>query len=198
MTFNVLLTGVGGEGVLVTSVIVARAASLDGHEVRGTQFHGLAQRGGSIPTHVRFGRAGTVHSPFIPRARADLVLGLEPVEAARACYFAGKQRTNFIVDNYPMKPVSVNLGQESYPSLKQIQGMIAPFAKKIIVTDASNICKDKLGNPIFGNVMAIGMALGQGMLPLSRGSVIKAIKNTVPRGIEKNMKAFGWGLEFRK
>ncbi len=90
MRVNVLLTGVGGEGVLVTSVIIARAASFDGYYVRGTQFHGLAQRGGSIPTHVRFGKERDVRSPFIPRAHADLILGLEPIEAARACYFAGK------------------------------------------------------------------------------------------------------------
>jgi indolepyruvate ferredoxin oxidoreductase beta subunit len=197
MTHNILLVGVGGEGVLVTSVIVARAAALDGYEVRGTQFHGLAQRGGSIPTHVRFGKRGEVHSPFIPRGQADLILGLEPVEAVRACFFADRRRTNFVIDTYSLKPVSVNLGNDTYPSMKKIMGMVSPFSKKTISVDASNICKEKLGNPIFGNVMSIGVALGQGMLPLSKGSLLKAIKNTVPRGFDKNMQAFKWGLEFK-
>jgi len=198
MTYNILLTGVGGEGVLVTSVIVARAASLDGNEVRGTQFHGLAQRGGSIPTHVRFGKKGEVHSPFISRGRADLILGLEPIEAARACIFADKSRTGFVVDNYPLKPISVNMGNETYPSIKKIKNMIQPFAKRLVLTESSNLCKEKLGNPIFGNVMAIGVAFGQGLLPISKASIIKAIKNTVPRGLEQNMQAFKWGLEYGK
>ncbi len=196
MTYNVLLTGVGGEGVLVTSVIVARAALLDGHEVRGTQLHGLAQRGGSIPTHVRFGRRA--HSPLIPRAQADLILGLEPIEAARVCYFAGKNRTSFIVDTYPIRPSSCNITGETYPSNESVKRMLEPFAKKMVFVDASNICREKFGNPIYGNVMAIGVALSAGMLPIKKQSLIKAIKSTVPRGLEKNMAAFKMGLEFRE
>jgi len=195
MTYNLLLTGVGGEGVLVTSVIIARAASHEGYEVRGTQLHGLAQRGGSIPTHMRLGKK--VYSPLIPRASADLILGLEPIEAARACYYGGKDRTNFIVDTYPLKPVYLNLLGQIYPSNEKIRKTIEPFAKKIIMVDASNICNKKLGNPIYGNVMCIGVALANGMLPLKEKSVLEAMKKTVPRGLEKNVKAFRMGLDFR-
>ena len=195
MTYNVLLTGVGGEGVLVTSVIIARAADYDGYKVRGTQFHGLAQRGGSIPTHVRFGKE--VYSPMIPRGQADLILGLEPLEAARVCYYASKERTNFVVDTYPVKPVYWNIHGHVYPSNDNILKMIEPFAKKHVFVDASNICEKKFGDPIFGNVMAIGVAVAKGMLPLSEKSIKEAIKRTVRRGFEKNMEALKMGLDFK-
>ncbi|MBU0530440.1 MAG: indolepyruvate oxidoreductase subunit beta [Candidatus Aenigmatarchaeota archaeon] len=195
MTTNILLTGVGGEGVLVTSVIIARAADIEGYEVRGTQLHGLAQRGGSIPTHVRFGR--DVHSPLIPRGQADLILGLEPLEAARDCYFASKNRTGFVIDTYHIKTVYANLLGEKYPDDQKIAKIIEPFSKKTILTDASNICREKIGDPIFGNVMAIGVALGAGLLPLKKESIIEAMKRTVPRGIDKNTTALNLGLEFK-
>ncbi len=195
MTYNILLTGVGGEGVLVTSVIIAKAANLDGYEVRGTQLHGLAQRGGSIPTHLRLGKK--VYSPIIPRASADLILGLEPIEAARSCFYGSNERTNFIVDTYPLKPVYANLLGHVYPSNEEIHKMIEPFAKKIMMVDASNICNEKLGSPIYGNVMCIGVALANGMLPLSEKNVLKSLKDVVPRGLEKNLKAFRMGLEFK-
>ena len=95
MIYNTLFTGVGGEGVLTTSVVLARAASIDGYKVVGTQFHGLAQRGGSIPTHVRFGKK--MYSPMVMRGDADVLFGLEPVEALRAAYYASKDKTKVIV-----------------------------------------------------------------------------------------------------
>jgi indolepyruvate ferredoxin oxidoreductase beta subunit len=195
MTYNVLLTGVGGEGVLLTSVIIARAAVNEGHEVRGTQFHGLAQRGGSIPTQVRFGKE--VYSPMIPRGQADLILGLEPIEAARGCYYASRERTNFIIDTYPIKPVYLNLLGHVYPSNEEIRRMIEPFSKKSVFVDASNICRERFGNPVYGNVMAIGVSLSAGVLPLSRKSVLESLKTTVPRGLKENLAAFELGLNFK-
>jgi indolepyruvate ferredoxin oxidoreductase beta subunit len=196
MTCNVLLTGVGGEGVLMTSVIIARAANNEGYEVRGTQFHGLAQRGGSIPTQIRFGKR--VYSPMIPRGQADLILGLEPIEAARSAFYATKERTGFVVDTYPVKPVYLNLLGHTYPSNEEIMKMIEPFSKKTIFVDASNICEEKFGNPIFGNVMAIGVSLSSGMLPLSKKCVLDAIKSTVPpKAIKENLSAFDLGLNYK-
>lgn len=196
MTYNVMLTGVGGEGVLMTSVIVARAANFDGHEVRGTQFHGLAQRGGSIPTQIRFGKS--VYSPMIPRGEANLILGLEPIEAARSCFYASREKTSFVVDTYPVKPVYLNLLGHTYPSYDDIKKMIAPFAKKSVFVDASNICEKKFGNPIFGNVMGIGVAFSMGALPISKASMLKSIKTSVPKAaIKENLEAFEMGLKFK-
>lgn len=196
MAYNILLTGVGGEGVLMTSTILFRAANIEGHGVRGTQFHGLAQRGGSIPITVRFGK--DVFSPTIPRGKADLIIGLEPIETARFCFYASKERTNFLIDTYPMKPVYANLLNQRYPSMEEIKKMISPFAKKILLVDASNICKEKFGNPIYGNVMAIGAAISAGMLPLKISSVIKSLEQSIPRGLEQNLRALRLGLDFKE
>lgn len=195
MVFNVLLTGVGGEGVLFTSVIIARAANLEGYEVRGTQLHGLAQRGGQIPTHVRFGKRGEhVFSPTIPRGEADLVLGLEPVEAARSCYFADRKKTSFIVDTYPIVPVYTGILKERYPSLDEIRMIIEPFAKGMVFIDASNTCLKKLGDPVYGNTMALGVAVSLGLLPLKGGSLEDSISRTAGKNPERDIQAFRMGL----
>lgn len=194
MTYNVLIAGVGGEGVLFTSVLIARAANFEGYEVRGTQLHGLAQRGGAIPTHIRFGK--NVNSPLIPRAQADLLFALEPLEAARFCYFANKDRTNFLVDTYPVKPVYANLLDQEYPSYEKIKKMIEPFAKKYVFVDASHICEQKVGDPLDGNSMMLGIAVANGMLPLKKESIIEALKRTT-KDPEDDIKAFRLGLEYR-
>ena len=196
MIHNVLFIGVGGEGVLSASVVLARAANLDGFEVRGTQLHGLAQRGGSVPIHLRFGNK--VHSPTIPRAQADLIIGLEPIEALRACYFAERKRTNFVVDAFPIVPIYARLNKQEYPEMKGIGKMLKPFAKKIIMADASDICEKELGNPVYGNIVMLGIALSGKMLPISRKSIIAALKETFPKDYENNIKALEMGLEWEK
>lgn len=196
MTFNMLLTGVGGEGVLITSALVGRAAAYDGHKVGGIQLHGLAQRGGSIPTYVRWGKE--IHSPTIPRGEANLILGLETIEAARSCYFASKERTNFLIDTYTIKPVYAHLFKQKYPLIAEVKQMIKPFAKSLTIVDASNICDEKLGSAIYGNVMSLGVAKAKGILPLSKKSLLKAIEKTIPRGLEKNIKAFEMGLKLKQ
>jgi len=193
--FNALLTGVGGEGVLLTSVVISRAANIEGHEVRGTQLHGLAQRGGSIPTHVRFGRH--VRSPVIRRGDADLLMALEPLESARYAYFASKGKTNIVIDDYQVMPAYAKSVGQKYPSMDRIAGMLKPFAKSMTIIPASNITSKELGNPVFGNMMCVGAAISMGFLPLKKGSIEKAIRQTVPRGMKENLKAFRMGLDYR-
>jgi len=196
MTFNCLLTGVGGEGVLMAAAVIARAASIEGHKVGGIQLHGLAQRGGSIPTHVRFG--GDFHSPTIPRGEADLIIGLETIEAARECRFADKRRTSFIIDTYTLKPVYARLLGDPYPTAKQVKQMISPFSKKAIILDASGIAREKLGSALYGNAMALGVAVGAKLLPLSQKSMEKSLEATLPRDFAQNLAAFRMGLAYGK
>ena len=135
---------------------------------------------------------------MIPRGQADLILGLEPVEAARSCYYASKSMTIFVIDTYPIKPVYLNILGQTYPSDDEIKKMIEPFSKRSIFVDASNICEKRFGNPIFGNVMAIAVALSSGLLELSKESVLDAIKSTVsPTVLNKNIEAFKLGMGFK-
>lgn len=193
MRHSTFLTGVGGEGVITASVILARAANVSGHRVCGMQIHGLAQRGGSIPVHVRLGDA---HSPTIPRAEADLVIALEPSEALRACYFADRRKTGFVIDTYPMASVYTRLNGQKYPSFAEIERMVAPFSRKTIMVDASNICARELGNPVYGNVMALGVCVAHGLVPIKEEAFTKTLEKYFPKGAKNNLKAFEMGLHY--
>lgn len=198
MKFDILLTGVGGEGVLTTQVMIARAANLEGHFVRGVQLHGLAQRGGVIPTFVRFGSEKEISSPGIMQANADLVLAFESLEAVRAIYYARKEKTVFVINDYSLVPIYTNILNVPYPSMSEIIERIKPFAKKIYVFDASHLGREKFGNAVFGNTILVGAATGARLLPLREDSLREAIKASSPREIENNVKAFELGLELGK
>jgi len=198
MKFDLMLTGVGGEGVLTTGVIIARAANIEGYYVRGVQLHGLAQRGGTIPTFVRFGDEKEISSPGIMQANSDLILSFEPLEAVRATFYARKEKTTFIINNHPYIPIYANLDKIPYPDLKKILKKVKPFAKDIHVFDTNNLAKKEFSDVIFGNTILVGIAVGKGLLPLKEESVREAIKITVPRGVEKNLKAFDLGLKIGK
>lgn len=195
MKFDVLLTGVGGEGVLTSQVIIARAANLEGYFVRGVQLHGLAQRGGSIPTMVRFAKGeGEISSPSIMQANADLVLAFEPLEAVRAVYFARKEKTVFVINSHPYIPVYSHLLNTPYPKIDEIKKKIEPFAKKIYIFDAASEAVRELGNPIFSNTILLGAAVGLGILPLKERNLRRAIEISAPRKTEENLRAFELGL----
>jgi indolepyruvate ferredoxin oxidoreductase beta subunit len=195
MKFDVMLTGVGGEGVLTTQVIIARAANIEGHYVRGVQLHGLAQRGGVIPTFVRFGSEKEVSSPGIMQANADLILAFEALEAVRATYYARKEKTTFVINDYSLVPIYASLFAIPYPTMSEIIRRIKPFAKRIHVFKASDLGREKLGNAIFGNTILVGVVTGIGLLPLKVDSLRDAIKVTAPREMENNIKAFELGLQ---
>jgi indolepyruvate ferredoxin oxidoreductase beta subunit len=198
MKSNILLTGVGGEGVLTSQVIIARAANFEGYFVRGIQLHGLAQRGGLIPTMVRFGTKDEIFSPSIMQANADLILAFEPLEAVRATYYARKERTIFMIDDSPYVPVYSRLLTIPYPDISEIKNRVVSFAKKVHIFSTHQIAEKELGNSIFGNTILIGAAVGVGGLPLKEESLIKSIEVTAPRELEKNLKAFKLGLNIAK
>lgn len=195
MKFDILLTGVGGEGVLTPQVIIARAANLEGHFVRGVQLHGLAQRGGSIPTMVRFGLENEISSPSIMQANSDLVLAFEPLEAVKAIYYARREKTIFIIDDYPYVPIYSHLLNIPYPDISGIKEKIAPFAKEIHIFSAHKIAKKEFGDLIFGNTILIGAAAGTELLPLKKENLVEAIKISAPRELKENLAAFKRGLK---
>ncbi len=195
MKFDVMLTGVGGEGVLTTQVMIARAANIEGHYVRGVQLHGLAQRGGVIPTFLRFGSEKEVSSPGIMQANADLILAFEALEAVRATYYARKEKTTFVINDYSLVPIYASLFNIPYLTMSEIIKRIKPFAKRIHVFKVSDLGREKLGNAIFGNTILVGVVTGIGLLPLKADSLREAIKVTAPREMENNVKAFDLGLQ---
>lgn len=191
--FNIVLTGVGGQGVLTLGIIIAEAALKQGYDVRTTELHGLAQRGGSIPVHVRFGKK--MYTPLILEGEADLIISLEPLEALRSCYYGSKQhKTVFLIDDDPVVPLSVSVLGESYPSIEDIEKNLKDFSKKVIILNASEIVKKETGNEIAANIYLLGYAIGKKLIPLKEKFILKAMEEIAPKYFETNKKVFEMGI----
>ena len=195
--FNVIVTGVGGLGAMTLGTVIAEAALKQGYDVRTTELHGLAQRGGSIPLHIRFGKK--LYTPLILEGEANLIIALEPLEALRASYFGSKrQKTVFLIDNYKLPPVTVSVLGEKYPSMESIVNHIKPFAGEIMIINASDIVKKETGSVITSNIFLVGYAVGKGLMPLKEKHVLEAIEQTVPpRYLELNRKVFEMGMKYK-
>lgn len=195
--FNVVVTGIGGQGVLTLANIIAEAALKQAYDVKGSELHGLAQRGGTIPCHVRFGKK--MYSPLVLEGEADLVIGLEPLEALRACYYGSKEtKTVFLIDSYRAIPLSVSVLGQKYPSLKEINKLLKPFSKKVIILKASNVVKRETGDIIATNIYLLGYACSKKMIPIKKKHLLEGIKEIVPKKyFEINKKIFEMGFEHK-
>lgn len=178
-TFNLIISGYGGQGVLMIADVIANAAMKQGFDVKEAELHGLAQRGGSLECHVRFGRK--IDSPVIMQGNADLIIALEACEALRACYWAN-ENTNILLNkktfNMPFSP-------------EQLLLKIKKITKKIQTADADTIV-EKLTNDITNvNIYMLGLAVKKGLLPLKKENVWKAIsEKTHERFLPENKKVF--------
>ena len=181
--FNILIAGVGGQGVLLTSKIIAEAALLQGLDVKQSEVHGMAQRGGSVLSQVRFG--DKVFSPIVSEGEADLLIGFEPLETARYLHFL---RDNGIViyNTRPIGTIGVSIGKESYP--QDIHETIRKYAAEVHPFDATNVAVE-VGEKRAVNIVLMGAALR--FLPLKEPVVDEAITNAVPKkALDINRKAF--------
>lgn len=183
-TFNLIVNGVGGQGVITLLILIDQAAMIEGCEVRSSELHGLSQRGGSVETHIRFGKK--VNSPLIPNGRADLILSLETLEALRETAKAGKQ-TKFLVNDYSLP------FQGSLPA-EEIKKQLGLIKNEIYIIPASADCKNKLQNEIVCTLYSLGYAVVKNLIPLKKDSVLRAIKDMVPEKYkELNINAFNLG-----
>lgn len=191
MKVNVLIVGVGGQGVLTTSGILARAGMYEGYNVVSAETHGMAQRGGSVEVHLRI---GDVKAPLIPYGNADYVASLEPVEILRYSHYFG-DHTIAIVNTRPISPPSVSTGQARYPGIEEIKERIEKFAGRLYFVNASEIAEKQTGTIQATNVVMAGILVGAG-LPLNIESVEKAVREVLPEKIvEGNVKALREGFE---
>ena len=181
--FNIVITGVGGQGLITLLQILAEAVFSEGYEVRTSELHGLSQRGGSVEVHIRFGRK--IYSPLISQGKADLILSLEMQEALKAAYFANP-KTNFLVNEYIVPiPLQKTLSKEViFKNLKKV-------SKNINVVPAEKICQEKLENSVVSGVYLLSLAVFKKLIPLKPDSLLKAIKKIIPeKYLELNLKTF--------
>jgi indolepyruvate ferredoxin oxidoreductase beta subunit len=186
---DVLLAGVGGQGILLLSRVIGEAAIAGGTHFAMSEVHGMAQRGGVVTSHVRLGE---VHGPLIPEGCADIVVALEPVEALRAVGMAGPQ-TTVIATTRRVIPFTVAAGAGEYPDLDEVWPRLESRVKKVIRFDASALASGA-GAAIASNVVMLGALVGTGALPLDVGNVTAALKKNVPpKFIDANLRAFALG-----
>jgi len=193
--FNMIVTGVGGQGALTLGIIIAEAAMKQGYDVRTTELHGLAQRGGSIPIHIRFGEK--MYTPLVLEGEADLIMALEPLEALRTTYFGSKKhKTTFVIDNYKIPPITVSSFGEKYPSIDEIVNHIKPFSDKVIILNASDSVKKEMGSILTSNIFMLGYVVSQNLMPIKEKFILESIKENVPeKYFEVNKKAFDMGTK---
>ena len=190
--FNVVLAGVGGQGTLLASEALGMAAVKDALNVRVSEIHGMAQRGGAVVTTVRIG--DNVLAPTVLEGQADVLLGFEPFETVRNLkYVSGK--TLVIMNTEKIPPTELAAKNVKYPGLDQIVQKVHLFTEKIVLIDAAQLAR-KAGSSLTQNVVLLGALAGTGVLPVKKQSLIEAVRELVhAKHVEINLKAFELGYE---
>ncbi|WP_297068440.1 indolepyruvate oxidoreductase subunit beta [Thermococcus sp.] len=193
MEFNLIITGVGGQGGLTLSRIVGNAAIHGGYSVRIGETLGMSQRYGSVLSYLRFGEE--VYSPLIEEGGADLMLALEPAEALRNVRFLS-ERSTAVINAYPIHTATTLVGKERYPELGEIREAI----EKICPVYMRNFQREADGiNPRTLGVLMLGYAFGKGVVPLKRESIHAGIRATLREKLwEVNFKALERGEELAR
>jgi indolepyruvate ferredoxin oxidoreductase, beta subunit len=187
---SIVLTGVGGQGVITAANILGKAAVRAKVGVYVSEIHGMAQRGGAVVCTVRM---GDVSSPLLPSGTADVLLSTEPVEALRNICFVNK-KTKVIIDVNPVIPFTVAVGGEKYPVLEDIYKEISAHAE-LYKLDALKIAKDA-GAVITKNTVMLGALAASGVLPFKPEVLLETILEDIPEKYKDvNKKAFEGGMK---
>lgn len=183
-----MIVGVGGQGTLLTSRIIAQVAVQMGYDVKVSEIHGMAQRGGSVVSQVRYGEK--VYSPIIKKGDADILLAFEKLEAARWLDYL-KPGGKVIINDERVDPLPVMSGKLKYPG--DIDKRIAQLIPDTTIINATRIAEE-CGNSRAANVVLVGMLAAAIDLPTEEAE--KAVREMVPgKALEVNLKAFQEGLK---
>ncbi|NMA93168.1 MAG: indolepyruvate oxidoreductase subunit beta [Clostridiales bacterium] len=181
-TKNILLVGVGGQGTILVSRLLTQGLIKAGYDVKMSEIHGMAQRGGSVSTQVRYG--SKVHSPIIGRGQADIMVAFEKMEAVRYVEFL-KPGALAVINDYEIVPMSVASGFADYPQ-GTIEAMEANF--EVIRVDAAETAA-RLGNSKVMNVVLLGaMVRAVGLDDIDWEQVLR--EQLSPKILDLNLKAF--------
>lgn len=189
MKKDIMICGVGGQGTVLASKLIAASAMDEGNAVHSAETIGMAQRGGPVTSHVRIGE--DAYSPLIPIGGADLLIAFEPSEAVRNLKYLKKDGF-VIVNRCPVKPTSLG-STGSYDGKAEIDYVRS--VSRCLVVDSDELCAP-FGSSKFFNVAVLGAAAGAGALGISAESVRSTIVKIVPeRFQEKNLAAFAAGYQ---
>lgn len=185
MINNCLLCGVGGQGTVLASKMLAYSAMEKGLSVRTAETIGMAQRGGCVVSHVRVGEQ--VYSPLIPKKQADVLIAFEPAEAVR-CLAYLKDEGVVVVNRKAVKPVTASLTDSDYDGIEMLDYLKAKV-KNLIVVDGDSVCA-ACGSSKVLNIVLLAAAAKSGMLFMNTEELKNAIQNKIPEKFrELNLKA---------
>lgn len=191
--YNLIITGVGGQGNVLASRMVGDMLLQSGFFVTIGETFGASQRGGSVMSHMRIS-AESYFSPQIPRGMAHMVVSLEPTEAIRVLKDYGNPQVKVISNTRPIYSIGVISGEQAYPLEKDIKNWTEELSQTVWFINATDAAME-LGNPIFGNIIAVGALSGTGVLPLDREIFRKVLeKKMTPERVEQNMAAYDMGV----
>lgn len=185
MNNSCLLCGVGGQGTVLASKMIAYAAMAKGQKVRTAETIGMAQRGGCVVSHVRVG--DTIHSPLIPQNGADIIIAFEPAEAVRCLSFL-KEGGAVVVNQKAVKPVTATLSASDYDGTEMLS-YLKEQVKNLIVIDGEQLCA-QCGSSKVLNIIMLAAAVKTGALSMDMEELRTAVKTKIPRKFQElNLRA---------
>ncbi len=191
--YNVIITGVGGQGNVMASRVLGNMMSRKGLKVTIGETFGASQRGGSVMSHLRIS-SDTAWSPQIPKGKAHMIVALEPIETVRILFGYGSPEVKVICNTRPIHPIAVISGEREYPSLEELQKWIKELTAAAWFVDATDAAL-KLGDPILSNITMIGALAALSDLPMDRADFEAVIANSLPQSkVEANLTAYDMGL----
>ncbi|OPX61634.1 MULTISPECIES: indolepyruvate oxidoreductase subunit beta [unclassified Methanoregula] len=184
-SYDILIVGIGGQGTILASNILGEACLIENRHIRGAETHGMAQRGGSVESHIRIGGE---FGPLITPGQADLLISFDLLEAFRYSHYL-KPDGKMVVNNHLVLPTSVFTQKLKAPSEAEIVAELKKHALCLLDADSLAIAA---GSPLSANVVMLGAAAG--VMPLKPESLLEAVKRLVPKKtVEINAKAFEAG-----
>ncbi len=190
---NIILSGVGGQGVILMSELLGHAIIEDGLCMQGSEVLGMAQRGGSVFSNIRIGN--DLYAPLTPQGKCDILVAVEPSEALR--YIKDLSSSSLVIINTTkVLPFTVSIGQSSYPDLDTIVSSVKKVTKNVITLDATRIA-EQAGNLLTTNTVMLGALFGSGRLPIKLDTMKELVKKRVPaKAVDANMRAFDLGYNY--
>ena len=190
--FNILITGVGGQGVILMSELLGKAAVEEGLRVRGSEILGMAVRGGSVTSVIRIG--DEVYGPLIPMGKCNALVGMEPSEALRNVTYLSKSSL-VILNTAVTIPFTVSVGESRYPSLAEILEKLGKASGRVIKLDAAQIAQ-QAGSLLTTNIVMLGALFGTELLPIKMATIKETIQAHFPAKVAPvNIKAFDLGYQ---
>jgi indolepyruvate ferredoxin oxidoreductase beta subunit len=192
--WNIIITGVGGQGNVLASQILGQILVDKGYVVTIGETYGASQRGGSVMSHLRISQKAQF-SPLIPEGLADLVVGLEPTEVLRVLAPYGNPSTMVLSNTRAIYPIDVISGDAKYPALEDVVEKMKGLSRRLWVLNATEIALG-LGDPIYSNIVMLGALASLELLPIDEEGFARVVEILMPSyRLEKNLQAFRKGAQ---